>query len=267
MWTESLFGGRKPVIAMVHLDALPGTALYNEEKGLESICRNAAQDYDNLVAGGIDAVIFCNENDKPYSKSVGPEIVAAMTEIITNVTAGKNKIPFGVDVQWDPMAAIAIAKATGAAFVRGIMCGSFCGDLGLFMPDTEKIIRYRHSIGADNVKLLTNLSPEFSYSLDGRDICLVAQTVIKSSLIDGLCVSGVMAGTAAPFEQLKKIKSAVADTDIPVFANTGVNGQNVSGILEIADGCITATCLKVEQNSKNRIDVTNVRKLMDKLSK
>ena len=266
MWTNEIFSCTKPVLAMVHLDAFPGTVLYDAEGGLKKICEHAAHDYNALCEGGVSGVIFCNENDKPYTRRAGPEIAATMTAVVNYVlNQAEKKIPFGIDIQWDPKAALAVAKATGAAFVRGIFCGTFCGDLGFFTPDPLEIAAFRKQIDAQHIKMLTNLAPEFSCTLDTRDICVRAQTAIKSSMIDGLCVSGVMAGGDAPFEELRRVKAAVAQTGIPVFANTGVKPENVKDILGIADGCVTATCLKVDRKSANRIDVNNVRDFMGRL--
>ena len=183
MWTEELFGSEKPVIGMVHIQALPGTVLYNEQAGLETAAANARRDYVSLVEGGISGVIFCNEFDKPYSTCVEPHITAAMTHVIEEALRGVKRVPFGVDVQWDPRAALAIARATGASFIRGIVCGTYCGDYGVLMPDTEGILAYRRRIGAQSVRILTNLVPEFSSSLDGRGLCLRARTAVKSSLV------------------------------------------------------------------------------------
>ncbi|MGE5613459.1 MAG: BtpA/SgcQ family protein [Bacillota bacterium] len=265
MWIDEMFHNQKPVIGMVHLDALPGTARYDNIGGVSTVIEHAKIDYQNLVDGGISGVIFCNENDKPYSKDVGKEIVAAMTTVIHRVTGGKPAVPFGVDVQWDAKAAIAIALAVGASFVRGITCGTFCGDLGHFTPNAEEIVKYRHAIGADHIKILTNMMPEFSYSLDRRPLELIAQTVSKSSLVDGICVSGVMAGKAAPYKQLRNIKRSVGN--FPVIANTGVDFDNVNDILSIADACVVATCLKKDFCSQNRIDRNNVKKMMDLVRK
>ena len=73
--------------------------------------------------------------------------------------------------------------------------------------------------------------PEFSSSLDTRDICLRARTAVKSSLVEGLCVSGVMAGTRTPYEQLRSVKECVREA--AVFANTGVGFASVAEILRI----------------------------------
>lgn len=256
MWMNELCGSEKAVVGMVHLDAFPGAVRYDAARGLTGIVAHAKADYENLVAGGIDAVIFCNENDKPYSKCVGPQVIATMTSVIRQVVGERPEIPFGVDIQWDSKAAVAVAMATDAAFIRGIVCGTFCGDLGFFTPDTEDIVKFRSAIGAEHVRLLTNLCPEFSYSLDKRPLDLVAKTTVKSALVDGLCVSGIMAGTSARYDDLLKVREAVPD--LPIFANTGVNMDNVQDILRIADACVVATCLKVDHQPHNRIDRANV---------
>lgn len=262
MWTDELFGSKKPVIGMVHIQALPGTVLYDGAAGLKAILANAKRDYESLAEGGISGVIFCNEFDKPYSIGVEPHIVASMTHIIDEVRRDAKDLPFGVDIQWDPKAALAVARATGGSFIRGIVCGTYCGDYGLLAPDTEGILAYRHKIDADGVKIFTNLVPEFSSCLDARDICLRAKTAVKSSLVEGLCVSGVMAGTQTPYEQLRSVKECVPEA--AVFANTGVDFDSVADILRIADGCCVATCLKKDAGPANRIDVENVRRLMEK---
>lgn len=259
-WITDIFGAKKPVIGMVHIRPLPGTVCYQKDQGLTEVVARARQDYENLVNGGIDSVIFCNEFDKPYSKCVGPHIIASMTAVISQVLEGNKRVPFGVDVQWDPKAALAIAMATGADYIRGIVCGTFCGDLGLLTPDPEQIMRYRTQIGADHIKILTNLSPEFSATLDSRPLAMRALTVTKSSLADGLCVSGFMAGGTAPYEELIDVKKTVGN--FPVIANTGVKFENVTKILQIADACCVATCLKVDGNSNNPIDPENVKKMM-----
>ena len=119
MWIDEVFGDRKPVIGMVHIQALPGTACYRGDHDLSRIVAQVSEDYNNLVNGGIDSVIFCNEFDKPYSRHVEPHIVAVMTTIIDRVLEHGRRVPFGVDIQWDAKAALAIAMATGGRFYPG----------------------------------------------------------------------------------------------------------------------------------------------------
>ena len=55
---ETVFGRGKPVIAMVHLGALPGTPLHDAAGGVEAILDGAARDLAALQAAGVDAVMF-----------------------------------------------------------------------------------------------------------------------------------------------------------------------------------------------------------------
>ena len=54
-----LFQKPKPVIAMVHLGALPGSPLYDAAAGLEGLLSAARADLMALQAAGVDAYIRC----------------------------------------------------------------------------------------------------------------------------------------------------------------------------------------------------------------
>ena len=41
MWTEDLFRVKQPVIALLHLRALPGDPLFDKEGGLQNVIDNA----------------------------------------------------------------------------------------------------------------------------------------------------------------------------------------------------------------------------------
>jgi predicted TIM-barrel enzyme len=65
-----IYGETKPVIAMVHLGALPDSPLYDAETGVEGLVEGARCDLAELQAAGFDAVMFGNENDRPYELDV-----------------------------------------------------------------------------------------------------------------------------------------------------------------------------------------------------
>jgi predicted TIM-barrel enzyme len=67
---QAVFGDRKPIIAMVHLGASPGTPLHDPARGVEGILAAARADLRALQAAGFDAVMFGNENDRPYELKV-----------------------------------------------------------------------------------------------------------------------------------------------------------------------------------------------------
>lgn len=255
----SIFRTEKPLIGMVHLKAFPGSADYNEKDGVEDIVETASEDYNNLLDGGIDAVLFCNENDKPYRTRMEPHAISLMTYIVEKVVS-KTSIPFGIDLQWDPYASLGVALTTQADFIRGALVGTFSGDLGFYSFDLIDFLDYRQKIGASHVRVFSHLTPEFSYSLDGRANDLRAASVSKSSSIDGLCVLGDMVGKSIDPSSLAKIKCAVGD--FPIFASNGVDAGNVNEILKVVDGCFVGSSLKRERKSWERIDSENVLQLM-----
>ena len=74
----NVFGDKKPVIAMVHVGALPGAPLFDNAAGLEGLVEGARRDLAALQAAGFDAVMFGNENDRPYEYKVDTASTAAM---------------------------------------------------------------------------------------------------------------------------------------------------------------------------------------------
>jgi uncharacterized protein len=251
---------RKVVIAMAHIGALPGTPLYDADGGVDKLIAGVLKDVENLQEGGVDAVMFGNENDRPYAFKAPPEGVAAMTAVVQAVKP-RLKIPFGVDYLWDPVASVAIGAATGANFVREIFTGLFASDMGLWQPDCAGAARLRRHLGRDDMKLLFNINAEFAHSLDQRPIELRARSAVFSSLADAILVSGPMTGEPVDRSDLRRVREAVQT--VPVFANTGVNIDNVREIMGLADGVVIGTHFKVDGQTWNPVDAARVKRFMD----
>ena len=248
---RKLFGARKPVIAMVHFGALPGSPLYDPDGGTDALIDGVSKDLDALQSAGFDAVMFGNENDRPYEFSVDAASTTTMAYVIGRVRA-RIKLPFGVNVLWDPMSSIALAAATGAAFVREIFTGTYASDMGPWTPDAGKAMRYRDRLGKQNLALLYNVSAEFAYSLDQRSLPDRARSAVFSSIPDAILVSGTITGEAARMVDLEAVKRVLPTT--PVLANTGVKHTTVADVQKIADGCIVGSSLKVDGDTWKAVD-------------
>ena len=81
-WLQELTGKPKPIIGMVHLPALPGTPLYDASGGMKAIRDWVARDLEALQEGGIHAVMFCNENDRPYRLDADMASATAMADVV-----------------------------------------------------------------------------------------------------------------------------------------------------------------------------------------
>ena len=264
MMSDFLGGEKKIVIAMVHIGALPGTPLYDARGGLPKLFDGVAADIERLQAGGVDAVMFGNENDRPYVFKAPPEGVAAMTALIQAVKPDL-RVPFGVNYLWDPLASVAIGVATEASFVREIFTGLFASDMGLWQADAAGAARLRRNLGREDMKLLFNINAEFAFSLDQRPIELRAKSAVFSSLADAILVSGPLTGQPVDHAQLRAVREAVSS--VPVFANTGVNIDNVRDILALADGVIIGTHFKRDGDTWNAVDGDRVKRFMDVVAK
>ena len=255
-------GKTKIVIGMVHIGALPGTPLYDEQGGMPSLIEKAAMDLENLQSGGVDAVMFGNENDRPYSLKAPTASVAAMSAVVSSLRP-KIRVPFGVNYLWDPVASVAIAAATGAKFVREIFTGVYAADMGLWVPDCNGALKARRDLDVRDLKLLFNINAEFAAPLDTRPLGLRARSAVFSSLADAILVSGPITGQATEQSDLNSVCAAVKQ--VPVLANTGVNLGNVADVLSVADGCVVGTHFKVDNYTWNAVDPARVRAFMDKV--
>jgi hypothetical protein len=246
-----VFGDGKPVIAMVHLGALPGAPLFDVGAGIEGLVAGARADLRALQAAGFDAVMFGNENDRPYEFRVDAASTATMAYVIGRLRP-EIMVPFGVNVLWDPQSTVALAAATGAAFVREIFTGSYASDMGPWTPDAGAAMRYRNRLGRADLAMLYNVSAEFADSLDRRPLPDRARSAVFSSLPDAVLVSGQITGEAAALTDLAAVKRVLPDT--PVMANTGVRHETVAEVLAVADGCIVGSALKVDGLTWNAVD-------------
>jgi membrane complex biogenesis BtpA family protein len=258
---HSLFPDTKPVIGMVHLGALPGAPLHDPQSGLDGLVSAARADLKALQDAGFDAIMFGNENDRPYEFEVDRASTATMAYVIGRLRDDIT-LPFGVNVLWDPMSTVALAAATGAAFVREIFTGTYASDMGPWTPDAGAAMRYRNRLGASQVAMLYNVCAEFADSLDRRPLADRARSAVFSSVPDAVLVSGAITGEAARMEDLEAVKAVLPDT--PVLANTGVKHGTVADVLRVADGCIVGSALKVGGDTWNPIDPDRAADFMDR---
>ena len=261
-WLKKVFGVEKPIIAMCHMQAMPGDPQYDPVGGMEKVVEAAKYDLLGLQEGGVDAVMFSNEFSLPYLTKVRPVTAAAMARVIGELKPFI-KIPFGVNVLWDPIASIDLAAATGALFIREIMSGVYASDFGLWNTCPGEVARHKNEVGRKDLKLLFNIVPEAARYLADRSIEEIAKTTVFNNLPDALCVSGLTAGAETDSQILLRVKKVVPDT--VVFTNTGCRIDNVEKQLAYADGAVVGTTFKVDGKFENKVDKDRVKAFMDKV--
>jgi len=239
---HNLFGTGKPIIAMLHARALPGRPRHDAPAGMKPILDALARDLDALQAAGVDGLLFCNEADLPYRLQTGPETAAAMAALAGEL---KNEIhvPFGIDLVWDPVASLAVARAAGACFVREVFTGVYESDLGLMQPAADP--------RQQDIAVFANITPEFASPLGRRTIAERARSAAFLG-VDALLVTGPITGLPTDLAELRAVKAAVPQT--PVLASTGVTVDTVQETLAAADGVIVGTHLKRDGVTWNPVE-------------
>jgi membrane complex biogenesis BtpA family protein len=250
----------KPLIAMAHLPALPGTPLYSAGEGVAGLVRQVKEDVGVLVDAGFDAVMFCNENDRPYALRADLVSAAVMARVITE--CAPHDVPFGVDYLWDPECALGVAVATEACFIREVVTGTWESDMGSWSPDAATLLRRRRALDAEHIAVFMNVTPEFASTTGRRSAADVARSVAVSSLPDAVLVSGPMAGAQPDVSTLAEVRKAVP-SEVPVLLNTGATAANIARFLEHADGCIVGSSLKKDGYTWNPVDPERARAFVD----
>ena len=254
-----IFGVPKPVVAMLHLPGLPGRPLHDVAGGADAILEPVARDLAVLQEAGVDGLLFCNEKDYPYQLKVGPEVAAAMAATVGRLR-DRIRVPFGVNLLWDPKATLAVARATGASFIREVLTGVYESDFGMIEPNIGELAAYRMAIGAADVALFDNISPEFSSPIGTRTVADRARGAAFLGM-DAILISGWAAGSPMAMGDLIAAKEAAPET--PVIANTGVQADRIAEIFTVADGAIVGTSLKVDGITWNPVDRDRALRLMD----
>ena len=194
MWTKDLFKVEKPVIALLHLRAMPGDPLFGGEDTMESVIQKAREELTALQDGGVDGILIANEFSLPYEKQVSYVTVAAMGCIVGELKK-EIRVPFGVNIVSNPIATIDLAAATGADFVRSTFTGAYIGENGITDTNIPATLRRKKELGLKNLKLLFKVNPESDTYLAERRTpvfcntgCTKENIVEKLEQCDGACI-------------------------------------------------------------------------------
>jgi len=133
----------------------------------------------------------------------------------------------------------------------------------LWKQNVGETVGHQYRIGAENVKLLFNIVPEAAKYMADRDVASIAKSTVFNNRPDGLCVSGLTAGTETDAQTLLRVKEAVPNT--VVLANTGVRIDNLREQLSVADGAVVGTTFKFDGVFDNHVDIERVKQFMEKV--
>jgi membrane complex biogenesis BtpA family protein len=251
---------RRTLIGMIHLRPLPGSPRWSGAMG--AVVDAALADARALVDGGIDALLVENYGDAPFTAGrVEPATVAAMAVVVSALRREWPRALLGVNVlKNDPRAALAVAAAGGARFIRvTVHAGAVVADCGIVVADPASTLRDRRMLDAD-VEIFADVQGKHTAPLAPVELEQEARELVHRGLADALVVSGRATGDATPLGDLKRVRSAAPAT--PLVVGSGVTADSVAELLSVADAAIVGTFVKRDGDVRRPVDPERVRRLV-----
>lgn len=259
LWKDC-FPDSKPVIGMIHVQALPGTPA-NSLK-LPEIIEAAVREAKIYQDCGLSAVMLENMHDVPYlNRKVGPEIVAALAAVASAVKAAIT-LPAGIQILAGAnREALAVALAADLQFIRaeGFVFGHLA-DEGYMDSCAGELLRYRKQIGAEHIAVLTDIKKKHSAHALTADVS-IGETAAAAEffLSDGLIVTGNATGQAASVSDLQQVRQ---HTSLPVLIGSGLSRENIEQYFPLADGFIIGSNFKEEGKWSNALSLSRIKEFV-----
>ena len=243
-WNRATFSGLcgPGVIGMLHLGPLPGSPLWGGD--LAAVTAAALRDARVLREGGVRALMLENFQDIPFHPgAVPPVTVAAVTAVAAAVRREAPDCALGINIlRNDAEAALAVAVAVGAAFIRvNVHTGAAVTDQGLLEGLAWRTLRQRREFGAA-VGIIADIRVKHAAPLAPRPVADEARDLRLRGLADALVVTGAATGAGADPAELAALRLALPDC--PLLVGSGVTTDNLGQFLPAADGFIVGTALK-----------------------
>ncbi len=251
---EALFGRRHAVIGVIHSRALPGSPDYDGE-GMDELVAFAVAEATRYRDGGADGLIVENHGDIPFAKpdELGPETAACMA-VMTRAVRDAVGLPTGVNVLANgAVAALAVAKAAGASFVRvNQWANAYVANEGFIEGKAGAATRYRAWLRARDIRIFADVHVKHGAHAvtSDRAVSELARDV-EFFDADVAIGTGQRTGDSATLEELR----AIADgTSLPLAVGSGVTPDNVGDLFTVADAVIVASWLKRDGVWWNPVD-------------
>ena len=257
---KQLFKTPNPIIGVVHLLPLPTSPRWGGS--LKTVIERAEREATALASGGVDGIIVENFFDAPFTNGqVDPAVVSAMTLIVDRLM-NLVTVPIGINVlRNDALSGLAIASCVGARFIRvNVLTGVMATDQGLIEGQAHQLLRYRRELGSD-VKILADVLVKHARPLGSPNLTTAVQETIERGLADGVILSGWATGNPPSLEDLELAIAAAKGT--PVFIGSGANWDNISTLMQAANGVIVCSSLKRHGQLEQPVDPIRVSQFVE----
>lgn len=246
---NNVFFPDSTVLSMIQPNPLPGSYRHDNET-IDEIVYHALKETEMVQENGFDGIILQNMNDMPIKQVSRPEAIGYMTRIGYEIRKNFPDLVLGVLVNWDGVAALSVADAIGADFVRveHLFTGANVTSAGILQAQCVEIAEVRKRTRS-KVPVYADIYEVHGVPLGKKPIEDAAWEAVHEAFADGLFLAGK--SIEASKEMIAKVREKLPDT--PVFLGGGATGDNVYELLKHYDGVSVATWIK-DGNMKNPIN-------------
>ncbi|MDO5695295.1 MAG: BtpA/SgcQ family protein [Eubacteriales bacterium] len=252
----------KPAFAMLQPPALPGTYTWSGID-INEIVDQCVREARMIMENGFDGIILQNMNDMPIKQHSNFETVAFMTRIACSIKQAFPDLLLGILVNWDGVAALTIAEASGADFIRveHLYTGVNVTSAGLLEAQCVDILSLKKKIGS-KMPIMADIYEVHGVPIGRKTWGDAAWEAVHEAFADGLFVSGKTIEES--LEIIAAIKKRVPNT--PVYLGGGANGDNIGTLIQVYDGVSIATWIK-DGNMRNPINPEKANYFMEIVQK
>lgn len=260
----SRFPGKKLVIGLLHIKAMPGNPYY-EDGFIEQSVELAVKGALALKKGGAHGcLIQGTERVYGVNDDADPARVATMTLVTSKVreAVGADFL-VGAQLMWNCITpSLAVVKVAGADFTR---CTALVGKVdsvyGTIEPDPLKVVTYRHNIKGDHITLISEIAGTHHH-LYPYDPTMVQRLAIGSMRVG----AGAVEIHGSTNEMVSQVTSDIRKvTSLPIILGGGTNLDNCRERLSHADGVFVGECFEGGSRGSGTIDEDIVKEYMARI--
>ena len=210
--------------------------------------------------GGMPAVIL---QDETYNEGrARPETLTVMASVSRLAKREFPEMNIGIIIEaHDPVAALAVAHASGASFVRiKVFSGAMLKSTGVQQGCGVEALDYRNSIGRNDIAVLADVHDRTGFPL--LDIPIERGASWSSKIgADGLILTG--SDHEMSMNYIRDVRNSGIQK--PLLVGGGVTHENVIETLSLADGVIASSVLMRNNVEENQIkwDLDKILRFMD----
>jgi uncharacterized protein len=219
------------------------------------------QNFAVFVKGGVPAVIL--QEETLNNSQASAESIAILSVLARKVHVEFPEIQLGIIMQaHDGVSPLAVAHASGASFVRmKVFVGAMLKSEGIQQGCGVAARNYREKIGREDIKILADVHDRTGLPITNIPIEMASEWAMQTGA-DGLILTGFSIEESINY--LKDVRKS--GISAPLILGGGATEENVSEVLEYANGVVVSSALKYQNpQPKDMVlwDIDLVKRFMD----